>query len=145
MAIEPYTFDVSAMTLNQYQNAAGATNKGTLVYVEVPPREEFQPGDIYGAVYAGDHAAHLRPVKGVYNALGLAGEAGEFIEKMKKRIRDGVFDRELAAKELGDVLWYLSQLAGDLGYSLEDIAKMNLKKLADRKARNAIHGSGDER
>lgn len=141
MAIEPYTFDVSAMTLNAYQRAASATNKNTLVYIEVKDGS-WQTGDL---LVEGSPETVLRPVLGVYNALGLAGEAGEFVEKMKKRIRDGVFDRELAAKELGDVLWYLSQLAKDIDYTLEDIAKMNLQKLADRRARNKIHGSGDER
>lgn len=143
MAIEPYTFDVSAMTLNQYQQAAYATNKNTAVYVEVKDDSE-QPGDI--TVFRDTpREMVLRPMLGIYNSLGLAGETGEFVEKMKKRIRDGVFDRELAAKELGDVLWYLSQLAKDLNYTLEDIAKMNLQKLADRRARNKIQGSGDER
>lgn len=143
MAIDPYTFDVGAMTLNQYQKAAYATNKNTLVYVEVTDGSE-QAGDIT-IHYDRPGEKTLRPILGVYNSLGLAGETGEFVEKFKKRIRDGVFDKELTAKELGDVLWYLSQLASDIGYTLEDIAKMNLKKLADRRARNVIHGSGDVR
>ena len=47
--------------------------------------------------------------------------------------------------EAGDVLWYVTALAGDLGYALEDIATMNIDKLRDRKDRDMIHGSGDER
>lgn len=80
-----------------------------------------------------------------YTALGLTGEAGEFSEKVKKRIRDGVFDPRLAAKELGDVLWYLTASAKELGYSLQDIAEMNMVKLLSRKDRGVLTGSGDER
>lgn len=80
-----------------------------------------------------------------YTALGLTGEAGEFSEKVKKRIRDGVFDARLAAKELGDVLWYLTASAKELGYSLQDIAEMNMVKLLSRKERGTLHGSGDTR
>ena len=80
-----------------------------------------------------------------YTALGLTGEAGEYAEKIKKFIRDGVMDDRLAAKELGDVLWYLANAAQELGYDLSEIAEMNLQKLADRKGRNKIGGSGDER
>jgi NTP pyrophosphatase (non-canonical NTP hydrolase) len=80
-----------------------------------------------------------------YTALGLVGEGGEFSEKVKKWIRDGVIDKRLAAKELGDVLWYLTASAKELGYRLQDIAEMNLVKLYDRKKRDVLNGSGDER
>jgi len=80
-----------------------------------------------------------------YTALGLVGEGGEYSEKVKKYIRDGVFDKELAAKELGDVLWYLSEAARNLGMQLEDIAYMNFQKLSARKAAGTLQGSGDER
>ena len=87
----------------------------------------------------------------VYPALGLCGEAGEVAEKIKKVIRDGVdylheeeFKAELT-KELGDVLWYVAALASDLDISLDDVAKKNLQKLASRKKRNKIGGSGDNR
>lgn len=80
-----------------------------------------------------------------YTALGLTGEAGEYSEKIKKFLRDGVLDKELAAKELGDVLWYLTRAANELGFSLEQIASMNYKKLEDRKNRNVLSGSGDTR
>lgn len=85
-------------------------------------------------------------------ALGLAGETGEVLEKIKKMIRDkdGVFsisneDRESLQKELGDVLWYLSAIAYYNDIKLEDIAKTNLEKLASRQQRDKIHGSGDDR
>lgn len=80
-----------------------------------------------------------------YAALGLTGEAGEYSEKVKKLIRDGYIDKEAAAKELGDVLWYLTRSAEELGYKLEDIAKMNYEKLKSRKERGVLQGSGDNR
>lgn len=86
----------------------------------------------------------------IYPALGLAGETGEICEKIKKVIRDegGVISderRQLLAKELGDVLWYVSTLATELGLNLDEIAAGNLAKLAARKQANTIHGSGDLR
>ncbi len=87
----------------------------------------------------------------VYPALGLAGEAGEVADKVKKTIRDkgGDFSDETVrteiAKELGDVMWYLAAIARDLGYNLEEIAEMNLAKTRSRASRDAIHGSGDNR
>jgi NTP pyrophosphatase (non-canonical NTP hydrolase) len=85
-----------------------------------------------------------------YPALGLAGEAGEVTEHAKKAIRDDdgkVSDERRAAmsKELGDVLWYVAQLASELGLSLDDIAKQNLEKLFSRQARGVLSGSGDDR
>jgi NTP pyrophosphatase (non-canonical NTP hydrolase) len=85
-----------------------------------------------------------------YPALGLAGEAGEVAEHAKKAIRDDggvVGDERRAAmsKELGDVLWYVTQLASELGLELEDIARENLEKLFSRQRRGALFGSGDDR
>lgn len=80
-----------------------------------------------------------------YTALGLAGESGEYTEKVKKLIRDGQLDKRLAAKELSDVLWYLTASANELGYSLSDIAEINIVKLTDRADRGKLQGSGDER
>jgi NTP pyrophosphatase (non-canonical NTP hydrolase) len=85
-----------------------------------------------------------------YPALGLAGEAGEVAEHAKKAIRDDagmVTDERRAAmaKELGDVLWYVSQLASELGLELDQIARDNLEKLFSRQRRGVLSGSGDER
>ena len=85
-----------------------------------------------------------------YPALGIAGESGEVCEKIKKIMRDksGSFDdqdREEIKKELGDVLWYIASLCTELGISMEDVAKTNIKKLKDRQKRGTISGSGDNR
>lgn len=86
----------------------------------------------------------------IYPTLGLSGEAGEVAEKIKKVIRDknGIIDeetKELIKKELGDVLWYVSQLATELSLSLDDVAEKNIKKLASRMERGKLHGDGDNR
>lgn len=80
-----------------------------------------------------------------YTALGAVGEAGEYAEKIKKYIREGKLDKPLAAKELGDALWYITRSANELGYTLQDIAEINLVKLTDRKDRGVINGEGDVR
>lgn len=86
----------------------------------------------------------------VYPTLGLTGESGEVAEKIKKILRDkeNKIDEENRGelkKELGDVLWYLSQLCTELGLDLEEVADFNLKKLTSRKERNVLHGAGDNR
>ena len=86
----------------------------------------------------------------IYPTLGLCGEAGEVADKVTKVLRDhdGVFDAEVLSSlslELGDVLWYVAQLATELNLELEDIARGNLEKLSSRAARNVISGSGDHR
>jgi len=84
----------------------------------------------------------------VYPALGLAGESGEVCEKIKKYIRGDFNYETLRAglqKELGDVLWYIANLAEDVGLSLETIAQDNIDKLQDRKERDVLQGDGDSR
>lgn len=86
----------------------------------------------------------------VYPTLGLAGEAGEVAEKVKKIIRDGNGEvtaekKEELSKELGDVLWYVANLAEELGLNLDDIAKRNLEKLKSRQERGKLKGDGDNR
>lgn len=86
----------------------------------------------------------------IYPTLGLSGEAGEVADKVKKVLRDrgGVFDqqsRDSIRLELGDVLWYIAQLSSELGFELEDVARINLDKLASRASRGQISGSGDHR
>lgn len=86
----------------------------------------------------------------IYPALGLGGESGEVLEKIKKLLRDNdgvaTFEfRDAIEKELGDVLWYVANLAHDCGLSLDSIARQNIEKLQSRKTRGKIQGSGDDR
>jgi NTP pyrophosphatase (non-canonical NTP hydrolase) len=104
----------------------------------------YQTSALNTAVYP-DQGANF-----VYPVLGLVGEAGEVADKLKKVIRDndGILTdevRDKVAKELGDVMWYLAVLSYELDYPLEDIAQMNLDKLASRAERGVIAGSGDNR
>ena len=108
------------MTLNQYQEEALKT-----------------------AIYPEDK-------KIIYPTLGLTGEAGEVAEKVKKVIRDNNQEftdekKRQIALEISDVLCYCATLAHDIGYTLEEIAQMNIDKLESRQQRNKIGGSGDER
>jgi NTP pyrophosphatase (non-canonical NTP hydrolase) len=117
--------EVDGMTLNAYQRQAAVTAK-------------YNP-----------------KIGIIYPVLGLAGETGEFVEKVKKWLRDDKPDsptdqmgdarRIEAGKELGDILWYLSDVARHLGFTLEEIATMNIRKLRDRQDRGTIHGEGDNR
>lgn len=100
---------------------------------------------IKSEVFAKDHIKH--DIK--YLALGLAGEAGEVADKVKKLIRDGgeggkEFTDALIL-ELGDVLWYVAQLATFIGVDLEWVAWKNINKLQSRQDRGVISGSGDNR
>jgi NTP pyrophosphatase (non-canonical NTP hydrolase) len=86
----------------------------------------------------------------IYPTLGLVNEAGEVAGKIKKIFRDkqGVFteaDRDALKAELGDVLWYIAQVATELDLSLDEIAEYNVAKLLDRQARGKIKGDGDNR
>ncbi len=81
-----------------------------------------------------------------YAAIGLAGEVGELLNKIKKIARDNAeLDVEGVKGELGDVLWYCSQIATELGIDMNEVADYNLKKLEDRKRRGVIGGNGDNR
>ncbi len=106
------------MELNTYQREAGKT-----------------------AVYP-DIGANLE-----YTLISLAGEVGSLCNKFKKKLRGDVNPPsfQALADELGDVLWYVQQTATELGYDLTVIAAMNLKKLADRKERDVIKGTGSNR
>lgn len=82
--------------------------------------------------------------------LGLADEAGEVLAIFKKWIRDNnadfsQLDIDNVKKEMGDILWYIAVVADDLGISFDDLARANLEKLASRKLRSVLSGSGDNR
>lgn len=104
------------MTLNEYQKEA----KKTVVY---PSQYGFE-----------------------YTAVSMAGEVGEYCNKVKKVMRgDKQIDTESMAHELGDILWYVSQAARECGYELEEIAQVNLAKLQKRYLNETIRGDGDSR
>ena len=110
---------------------------------------DYQIGTAATAIYPG--AGDINSVDGLsYTVLGLTGEAGELANKTKKILRDengliGDAVRAKLADELGDCLYYVSQLAAQLGVRLEDVARQNLVKLRDRKERGVLQGSGDNR
>jgi NTP pyrophosphatase (non-canonical NTP hydrolase) len=90
----------------------------------------------------------------VYPAMGVSGEAGEFLDKVKKMWRNtgrmdssGFTDEQVeeAVKELGDVLWYLAAAANELGTCLNEVARKNITKLQDRNKRGVVKGVGDNR
>lgn len=86
----------------------------------------------------------------VYLTLGIVGESGEIAEKIKKLMRnnEGVLTdeiRESLKLELGDVLWYLSQFAKELNFTLDEVAEANIKKLYSRLDRGVIKSTGDHR
>lgn len=105
--------------------------------------DDYQRATAETAIYPKETALY-------YTALGLAGEAGEVSNKVKKILRDhdGKLTEERAdaiAKEIGGVLYYCSELASALGLDLDYIAEQNIKILADRKRRGTLQGSGDDR
>lgn len=108
--------------------------------------QEYQYATAQTAVYPGqDSIAGL-----MYAALGLNGEAGEVAEQAKKAMRDDGGQitperKENIIKELGDTMWYISQIASECGIALEEVADRNIQKLRDRKARGVLQGSGDNR
>lgn len=86
----------------------------------------------------------------IYPTLKLAGEAGEFAEKVGKLLRDkagalGEEDRGALADELGDVLWYAAEVATVLDVELSEVARRNVAKLQSRAQRGVLQGSGDNR
>ena len=99
--------------------------------------------------HALETAVYPIEAKVIYPILGLAGEAGEVADKYKKIIRgDKVLDsatRDALVGEVGDVLWYVAVLSADLGYTLEEVACVNIQKLIDRLGRGVIKGDGDTR
>lgn len=88
----------------------------------------------------------------IYPALGLGDESGEVLGKIRKWLREDDGSAEMTHErkesikgELGDVMWFVSNLANDLGFALEDVAKFNIEKLQSRKERGVIKGDGDNR
>jgi NTP pyrophosphatase (non-canonical NTP hydrolase) len=92
-------------------------------------------------------SVRLESANEAYAVLGLAGEVGEVYSLAAKAIRDGkkLDYQDNLKKELGDVLWFIAAIAADNGYTLEDIARSNIKKLFKRKEDGTLQGSGDNR
>ena len=103
----------------------------------------YQETAVETAIYPDTHRI-------LYPALGMAGEAGEVANKVKKLIRDGpegMADdwKEQIASEIGDVMWYCAALANDINMPLALIAAQNRDKLLARKQKGTLQGSGDTR
>jgi len=118
------------LTLNQYQERS----KATAVYPRI--QISIDGGPLIDAPW-------------LYPLLGLCGEVGEMVEKYKKLLRDAhgemTEERKHAIREeRGDALWYLARLAS-VDSTLENDAQVNLAKLASRKERGKLKGSGDTR
>ena len=127
----------------QLELELGAQSNESNKYKKVSDLDMYQQVAKQTAIYPREQAI-------IYPTLGLTGEAGEVANKVKKIIRDdgnkineGLV-QEISA-EIGDCLWYISVLADDIGIKLSDIANANLEKLANRKKKGTIHGSGDTR
>tara|TARA_R110001632_G_scaffold778_2_gene2879 strand:+ start:42 stop:419 length:378 start_codon:yes stop_codon:yes gene_type:complete len=104
---------------------------------------KYQETAVETAIYPSTHRI-------LYPALGMAGEAGEVANKVKKIIRDGPENmpddwKDQIAGEIGDVLWYCAALSNDIGIPLALIAAQNRDKLLARKQKGTIQGSGDKR
>ena len=113
------------MNFNEYQKECAKTDVGTAA------QDVLDPGWLY-------------------YVLGIAGETGELIEKIKKLFRDknGIVDdefKEAVIKEMGDVQWYQARLADWFGIKFEEIFTTNVEKLHRRKELDLIHGDGDDR
>lgn len=125
-----------------------APKYGVTAICEHPDRKELSLNE-YQQI-ALETAVYPKEYNIVYPALGMAGEAGEVADKVKKVIRDNNADFstlkcEEIALEIGDVLWYCAVLAARIGYRLDTIARMNNRKLKSRQLRGKLGGSGDNR
>lgn len=110
--------------------------------------EQYQMATENTAIYPGAGEGNAEALS--YVALGLVGEAGEIANKVKKILRDSGGEvssevRKELSKEVGDVLWYLTRFADEIGYSMSQIAQQNIDKLASRQERGVLGGSGDNR
>ena len=122
------------MTMNEEEQM-------TFDFMEIDRSQSFDGYQDFAettAIYPEDKALE-------YLALGLASEAGEVAGKVKKLIRDGEMSVEDLAKELGDVVWYVSQLCTELDLYFSDVMGLNVGKLSDRLQRGVLGGSGDSR
>lgn len=104
----------------------------------------------YPKVFVQQEDGTLLETNFIYPSLGLGGEAGEILEKVKKIVRDqhGAVtneNRAAIAKEVGDELWYLASICKEFGLDMGEVAQGNLDKLAARASKGTLSGSGDNR
>lgn len=122
------------------------TKTSTLTMAAEYTFDEYQKETEKTAVYPSIRTGELPAI--TYCALGLAGEAGEVANKVKKLVRDGdnPEKRKAIRKEISDCLWYIARLLDELGkYSMGETAKQNIENLLGRKERGTLHGEGDNR
>lgn len=117
--------EVNLLDFNEYQKECRKTDVGTAA------QDCLEPGWLY-------------------YVLGIGGESGELLEKIKKLFRDkqGIIDDEFkdaVKKEMGDVQWYMARLCDWFDIPFEDVFTANIEKLQSRKDRNKLHGDGDDR
>lgn len=124
-------------------NASFGGNKGQPIYIDIG-------GDYYGMTFDAYQDNAVRTAQGMEDpnmlanwGLGLAGEAGEVIEVIKKHLYHGKdLDRDALTKELGDVLWYVAAICSQVGISMEDVAEHNVNKLSERYPNGFVMGGG---
>ena len=104
---------------------------------------DFQDATIETCIYPG--AGSGNELELYYLAMGLCSEAGEVAGKIKKYLRDGVYDQGGLAYEIGDCFFYLARLCDAIGYEAEDVLTINHNKLQGRKDRGTLSGNGDTR
>lgn len=104
---------------------------------------EYQNWTIETAIYPGAGKGGLDEL--CYLALGLSSEAGEVAGKIKKLQRDGSLDTAGTIHEVADCCWYIARLAESLGFTFEDLLRINHAKLTKRKSAGTLSGSGDKR
>lgn len=137
-----------------YDEKQGTMKEGDLYDIENIIRDVFEKTNIGKNIQGfNEYLEFVKSMKVypekhaiVYPALGMTGEAGEVAEKVKKWLRgDKELDKFELLKEASDVLWYITSLADDLGYTLQDLVDANVEKLSSRKERGVVKGSGDNR
>ncbi len=135
--------EIITMSEGQLELELGTVTNENHKYKKISDLDMYQKVALTTAIYPREQAI-------IYPTLGLTGEAGEVANKVKKIIRDGSDskDEKLVSEiksEIGDCLWYIAVLANDFDIKLSDIASANIEKLATRKSKGTIHGSGDNR
>ena len=135
--------EIITMSEGQLELELGTVTNENHKYKKISDLDMYQKVALTTAIYPREQAI-------IYPTLGLTGEAGEVANKVKKIIRDGSDskDEKLVSEikaEIGDCLWYIAVLADDFDIKLSDIASANIEKLATRKSKGTIHGSGDNR